>query len=122
MELLIPTALLLERHSREGGSSLSPGVIAAIVTAVIVTAIGGRVVTHGLDRKRIDAYAAEQGWTLVSCTWKLLGPGWFGSKGTRIYAITYTDREGRTHEAFAKTSALSGVYLTEDRIVDGRAG
>ena len=116
MELLIPTALLLERHSHKGGSSLSPGVIAAIVTAVIVAAIGGRLVTHSLDRKRIDAYASDQGWTLVSCTWKLLGPGWFGNTRERIYSITYRDGQGRTHSAFAKTSALAGVYLTEDRV------
>lgn len=113
------TMLVLERHGHAGGNSLNPGLIAAIVAAVIIAAVGGRLVAHSLDRKRIDAYASEQGWTLMSCTWKLLGPGWFGSRGTRIYSITYTDREGRTHQAFARTSVMSGVYLTEDRIVEG---
>lgn len=110
-------ALVLERHAHEGGAGPSPAVIAAIVASVIVIAIIGRVAAHSFDRTRIATYAASQGWTLTGCQWKLFGPGWLGGNKTRVYAITYTDREGRTHTAFARTSVLSGVYLNEDRIV-----
>jgi hypothetical protein len=102
-------------------------VILAIVGAVVMAIVGavmmavlGRVVTHNMDRRRIAKYAAGQGWELLTCQRKLLGPGWFGNNRERIYAITYRDAQGKTHAALAKTSALAGVYLTEDQIHDGR--
>lgn len=47
-----------------------------------------------------------------------MGPGWFGEKSDRIYEVSYRDQEGSVHKAFVKTSAWSGVYVTEDRIVE----
>jgi hypothetical protein len=107
--------LLAERveHDRQ---NLSNGWIWAIVAAGVAVAIRGRGVTHAMDRSRIAKYAAEQGWEMIACQWKLLGPGWFGNSRERIYAIQYRDREGRVHSAFAKTSALAGVYLTQDQV------
>lgn len=103
-----------EEHRRQGAS---PGFVALCVVAAV--AVIGRLVTHTMDAGRIRKYAESQGWELLACRWKLLGPGWFGSSRERIYQITYRDREGRTHDAYAKTSALAGVYLTEDRVTDG---
>lgn len=104
----------LEHHRP---NALTSGSEYLIVAAVCVVAILGRGITHAIDRKRIADYAASQGWQLLSCRWKLLGPGWFGNAHERIYQVEYRDSEGRTHAAFAKTSMLAGVYLTEDRVV-----
>ena len=93
--------------------------IALIVAAVVAIAVGGRFLTHRLDRGRIDSYARGKGWRLESCSWRLFGPGWFGSQRERIYEIRYRDGDGRLHAAFAKTSALAGVYLSEDRVIEG---
>ena len=116
MQQLLLLAERVERleHERNGGGSNTMVVLAIVGAATI--AVMGRFVTHGMDRRRIQRYAADQGWELLTCQWKLLGPGWFGNTRERIYAITYRDGQGRTHSAFAKTSALAGVYLTEDRV------
>lgn len=107
---------LAEHVERESRGASSNTLVYICVAAAVVLAILGRGVTHGMDRSRISAYAASQGWELLTCQWKLLGPGWLGNQRERMYAITYRDAEGRTHSAFAKTSMLAGVYLTEDRI------
>ena len=103
-----------------GGSApgLGTPTIVLIVVAAGVAAVLGRFFVHWLDRNRIHAYAASNGWELLECRWRLLGPGWFGNRNARIYSIRYRDRDGKAHSAFAKTSALAGVYLTEDRAED----
>ena len=107
---------LVERRAEGSASSPGPWAIGGIVVAVIAVAVIGRIVTHSMDRTRIAGYAAAQGWTLTDCRWTLFGPGWLGGNRTRSYSITYVDRDGRTHQAFARTSVLSGVFLTEDRL------
>ena len=118
MQTLLVLAERVGRGEHERGAASNTVVIVAIVGAVLL-AIMGRLVTHGMDSGRIRKYAESQGWELLDCQWRLLGPGWFGSRRERIYQITYRDREGRTHTAYTKTSALAGVYLTEDRVTDG---
>jgi hypothetical protein len=108
--------LLAEHAERHRPEHLSDGSIYLIVAAVCVVAILGRGITHAIDRNRIANYAASQGWELLSCNWKLLGPGWFGNTHERLYRTEYRDGEGRTHAAFAKTSMLAGVYLSEDQV------
>ena len=98
-------------------TAFGPSTIAAVIALAVALAVVTRLVVHRLDRNRIRAYAERNGWQLESCSWRLFGPGWFGSRRERIYEICYRDGEGRSHEAFAKTSALAGVYLTEDRVV-----
>jgi hypothetical protein len=60
----------------------------------------------------------ENGWELVEKSWDPFGPGWFGEKDSRIYQIVYRDERGNLHKAHVKTSLLSGVYLTNDTIVE----
>ena len=92
-----------------------PSSFAMVMAGAVALAVVMRLLVHQLDRSRIRAYAERNGWQLESCNWRLFGPGWFGSRKERIYEIRYVDCEGRSHSAFAKTSALAGVYLTEDR-------
>ena len=75
-----------------------------------------------MDGERIERYVSEHGGRLLSREWTPFGPGWFGEKDSRLYAITFVDQAGNTHEATCKTSMLSGVYLTEDRIVGSAPG
>lgn len=117
MTTLLVLAERIEHAERESRGASNTLVIACVVGAVVV-AILGRGITHTIDRNRIRAYAQGQEWELLTCNWKLLGPGWFGNNRERIYAITYRDAQGRTHSAFAKTSLLAGVYLTEDRVTE----
>jgi len=89
-----------------------------IVVLVAVVAIGGRLLSGNLDRTRIRDYLEGQGSQLLDCNWSPFGRGWFGSKEERIYEITYSDAGGNKHQATCKTSMLSGVYFTEDNIVE----
>lgn len=83
----------------------------------ILVAVIFRICAGSIDGERVERYLWEQGWELLDKSWDPLGPGWFGEKNARIYKIVYRDQDGHTHEAHVKTSMLSGVYLTHDRIV-----
>jgi hypothetical protein len=76
-----------------------------------------RIFAGSLDGERVERYIAEHNWQLIEKYWDPFGPGWFGDKSDRIYAIKYRDEIGNIHNAHVKTSMLSGVYLTNDEIV-----
>jgi len=83
-----------------------------------VIAIGSRFVAGSFDGDRVKRYIDEKGWELVDCSWAPFGPGWFGEKDSRIYEILYRDERGSLHRAHVKTSWFSGVYLTNDQVVE----
>lgn len=89
-----------------------------IVVGFIVLAIVIRLIAGSFDGQRVESYVRENGWELVDRSWDPFGPGWFGEKDSRIYQIVYRDRQGNLHRAHVKTSMLSGVYLTNDQIVE----
>jgi hypothetical protein len=89
-----------------------------IVVGVIIFAIVIRLIAGSFDGDRVEQYIREIGGELIDRSWDPFGPGWFGEKESRIYEIVYRDRDGRTHRAHVKTSMMSGVYLTNDRIVE----
>ena len=91
------------------------GISVFIIIAVVATII--RLMAGSLDGERVEAYIRKNGWKLVDKSWDPFGPGWFGEKDARIYQVVYEDRHGDLHKAHAKTSMLSGVYLTNDHIV-----
>ena len=76
-----------------------------------------RLAAGSMDGNRVDDYVRSRGGKLISKHWSPFGRGWFGEKDSRIYEIEYIDADGNRHQATCKTSMLSGVYLTEDRIV-----
>lgn len=86
-------------------------VLFAIIAVVV------RLVAGAFDDERVDSYIRGMGGELIDKSWDPLGPGWFGEKDSRIYAIVYRDRQGNLHRAHVKTSMLSGVYLTNDVII-----
>ena len=83
----------------------------------ILLAIVFRLIAGGLDGGRVEQYVRARGWELVDRRWRPFGPGWFGEKDSRIYQIVYRDCEGNLHQAHVKTSMLSGVYLTNDQLI-----
>ncbi|HOX05398.1 MAG TPA: hypothetical protein PK280_03270 [Planctomycetota bacterium] len=88
-----------------------------VVIGFIVLVVVIRLLAGSLDGGRIESYVKENGWELIDRSWDPLGPGWFGEKDSRIYQVVYKDRQGNVHRAHVKTSMLSGVYFTNDEIV-----
>ncbi len=88
-----------------------------IILFVVILAIVIRLAAGGMDHDRVRQYIEEQGGQVLETRWAPFGPGWFAEKSDRIYEVRYLDRDGNEHVAHSKTSMLSGVYLTEDRIV-----
>ena len=89
----------------------------AIFAVFIVVAIVIRLMAGGMDGDRVGEYIRSQGGELIESHWSPFGRGWFGEKNDRIYEVRYRDRLGNIHEATVKTSMFSGVYFTEDKIV-----
>jgi len=73
----------------------------------------GRLMDDGRVRRHIE----KEGGVLLEKRWNPFGKGWFGEQNARIYELRYRDRDGNTHKATCKTSALAGVYFTDDQIV-----
>ena len=97
---------------------MDPSAFFGLFVLAIMFAIFGRVLAGSFDGERVEAYIRDMGGELIDRSWDPFGPGWFGEKDSRIYEVVYRDREGRIHRAHVKTSMLSGVYLTNDRIVE----
>ena len=89
-----------------------------IIIGVIVLIVFIRLIAGSVDHDRVDQYIAERGGRVIHKQWNPFGKGWFGSENERIYEIRYLDKDGNVHQATCKTSMLSGVYFTEDQIVN----
>jgi hypothetical protein len=89
-----------------------------LIIGLIILAVVIRLIAGSFDADRVERYVKANGWDLVDRSWDPFGPGWFGEKDSRIYQIVYRDRQGSLHRAHVKTSMLSGVYLTNDQIVE----
>ena len=94
-------------------SGLAPRIFT--IFAVVI-----RLISGSFDGERVEQYIRDMDCELIDKSWDPFGPGWFGEKDSRIYEIVYRDRDGRVHRAHVKTSMMSGVYLTNDRIVEDR--
>lgn|SRR5690606_13234170 len=92
--------------------------VVVVVVGFIVLAIALRLLAGAFDGDRVERYLRGMGCALIDKSWDPLGPGWFGERDARIYEVVYRDRDGRVHRAHVKTSMMSGVYLTNDRIVE----
>lgn len=92
-----------------------------LVLLVAVIALAARLIAGGFDGDRVEAYVRKRGWELVDRSWDPFGPGWFGEQDSRIYQIVDRDERGDVHRAHVKTSMYSGVYLTNDEIVERAA-
>lgn len=88
-----------------------------LIILFAVLAIGFRLFAGSFDGERVERYLRDRGCELIDKSWDPFGPGWFGEEDARIYQVVYRDREGRVHRAHVKTSLMSGVYLTNDQVV-----
>lgn len=90
---------------------------AGLILLFLFLALVIRLAAGSMDGSRVEDYIRQRGGRLLSSNWTPFGRGWFGEKSDRIYTVRYEDAAGHEHEAQCKTSLLSGVYFTEDRIV-----
>ena len=88
------------------------------IGAVLFLALVIRLIAGAMDDGRVKDYIENQGGEVVDKEWRPFGPGWAGKDNSRIYAVTYRDKDGDLRRAHAKTSLLSGVYLTEDETIE----
>jgi len=84
--------------------------------------VGIWFLTIQLDKARVRAYIQARGQSVISVKWRLFGHGWLceASKnggGNRIYEVEYRDMYGSIHHVWAKTAMLSGVFLSQDKVV-----
>ena len=86
-----------------------------LIVGLLLLGVLLRIGADSWDRDRIRRYIVERGGAVRDIRWVLFGPGWYGDKN-RIYEVGYYDADGNEHAAVVKTSALAGVYFTEDRI------
>lgn len=70
------------------------------------------------DTDRIAEHFNKDGREFISKEWAPFGKGWFGEKSDRIYIVKYKDNDGHLHQAYCKTSMFSGVYITDDQIIE----
>lgn len=98
------------------------GTVVALFIGFAIFALLIRLMAGGLDRDRVDRYIEERGGRVLDKQWTPFGRGWFGEKDSRIYSVRYQDAQGNVHDATCKTSMLSGVYFTEDKIVQRAEG
>ena len=89
-----------------------------LIIFVICVAVVIRLLAGSFDGERVEQYIRAMGGELVDRSWDPFGPGWFGEKDSRIYQIVYRDRDGLLHRAHVKTSLMTGVYLTNDQLID----
>lgn len=99
------------------GNGFPAGDIVLVIFAILLLALVVRLIAGAMDRTRIEQYINASGGHVLEQRWTPFGPGWFGEKDARIYQIVYRDRHRRVHRAHAKTSMLSGVYLTKDVVI-----
>lgn len=92
-----------------------------IVVLIVPLIVGVWVFIISLDKARVRKYLENNGHTAITVRWKLFGHGWLSEAskeggGNRIYEVEYRDIYGNTHQVWAKTAMLSGVFLSKDRI------
>ena len=96
---------------------MGPEAAFLLIPLVIAIAVGVRLFAGVLNHERIKDYIKSEGGSVIEIRWSLFGPGWFASQSDVIYRVRYRDRDGNERHAYCKTGILSGVYLTEDKIV-----
>jgi hypothetical protein len=89
-----------------------------LIVLVIGLTVVIRLVAGSFDGDRVEQHIRDMGGELIDRSWDPFGPGWFGEKDSRIYQIVYRDRDGSLHRAHVKTSMMSGVYLTNDQLIE----
>jgi hypothetical protein len=96
--------------------------VAVLVVLAVLAVVGGWALRLRLDKNRIEDYVRRRGGRVVSINWAPWGHGWIGEKEERLYEVVYYDPAGNQHFATAKTSLLTGVFWTEDRVPHAKAG
>jgi len=99
------------------GAIVPFAIIGAIVLALVI-----RLCAGSMDNARIQEQIEAEGKKVRNIDWAPMGRGCAGSRNERIYEVVYEDAQGNVHQAYCKTSALAGVYWTEDKIIEPAVG
>jgi hypothetical protein len=91
--------------------------VVPIVALMIAVAVAVRIIAGVLDHGRIRREVEGRGGRVDEVRWTPFGRGWFGSQNERIYRVRFRDGEGVERAATVKTSALAGVYFTDEDVV-----
>lgn len=100
---------------------MEPLIFFLLFVVLIGISIGIRLFAGSLNHERIRKYVAGQGGSVEDIQWEPFGPGWFGEKSDAIYKIRYIDSKGDRYEAYCKTSMLSGVYLSHEKLLSRKS-
>jgi len=73
-----------------------------------------------MNRSRIRDYFKERQCEVISINWEPFGAGWAGDKNS-IYQVRYYDKKRQVKEVTVKTALFSGVYVTNDKTLQGYA-
>ena len=73
---------------------------------------------RGWDRDRIAQYLTSRRCELLECEPKYFARGWRTEKNERMYTVSYRDSEGDIHTAECKTGMFTGVFFTNDFVVE----
>jgi|WetSurMetagenome_2_1015567.scaffolds.fasta_scaffold02400_8 hypothetical protein len=78
------------------------------------------ILVTSTDKDRIKSHISKQGNKIISITLRPFGKGWAGEGegGNRIYEVIYIDKFGNKRHVWCKTSPFSGVYTTDDEIIE----
>lgn len=111
-------SLLAQTTYTLSGKQIPEGSFHLFLVLLGVALLSLRLFAGRLDRARIRSHVRASGGHVLDIKWSPLGRGWFGSKGDRIYEVTYRTKAGKTITAACKTSMFSGVYWTSDTAPD----
>lgn len=89
-----------------------------VILGVVALILIARLCAGSADFDRVRDHIQRMGGHLISMRWLPFGPGAFGDKRNRIYELQYRDHEGALRAAHCKTSLFSGVYFSNDRIIE----
>lgn len=89
-----------------------------IIAAVICIAVCARLIAGEMNKSRIRTYVSSRGGQVVAIRWSPFGKGWVGEKDACIYEVVYRQPDGAERRATCKTALFSGVYFTEDKVLN----
>jgi hypothetical protein len=92
------------------------------IMLILITSLflGAWFLANAYTKNNIHDFIEAQGGTLISLRWDAFGKSWFDNKG-KVYKISYSDKAGNIHKSWVLANVFTGVYLSEDSIIEDAA-
>jgi hypothetical protein len=88
--------------------------IALIIPILAFVVIGTRILFGKWDKSRIRKYIQQRGGQVTSIEWNPFATGWLYANHDRLYTVAFMDNAGKHYKADCRTSALTGVFFSEE--------